>query len=139
MNNDNKTSGQPQSQIPAAPVQNPVGLPNKEAEPTRTSPLSELLTPAGPEVKHNISRELVELGVRETGNNPNLTQEHREAGINHAGESVPPQTAPTGLIKLPLTEEEALAEIKSRKPADSGWGFAALVLKVLKAAGLARS
>lgn len=139
MNNDSKTIGQAQPQVPvvpAQPVQGSAGSLNKEAEPVRASASLSELSPAGIEVRHGIDQELAELGVKETADNPDLTPEHKQAGLDH---SVPSsQTAPTG-FKVPLTEEEARAETKRKKPTDSGWGFAALVLKVLKAAGLAGS
>lgn len=147
MSDDTKTVNQNTNvQFPSQPVQaptgsgvrSPVGSPNKELGPISedTTQLNEL-SPSGAEVNHKISQELKNIGVQETEDRPDLTEDHKQAGINHAGASIPPQTAPTGLIELPLTREEAFAEVKGKKPNDSGWGLGKLVLKVLKVMGIA--
>ncbi len=125
MNDDKKLDRNPVSGIQPQPS-SPVGTMRKEEAPIGN--LSEL-TPAGPEVRHDIEG-LEGLGVKENNDRPVLTEDRRQVGIDHA--IPPPPTAPTGLVQIPLTKEEALAEVKGRKPTDSGWGLGTLILKVLK-------
>ncbi len=99
MGNDVKTVDQnPVAGSQAQPL-TPVGLANKETGPN-TAVISEL-KPAGPEVKHEISQESKELGVAEIQDRPNLTSQHQEIGLEHAGPSVPVLTGPTGLVQIP--------------------------------------
>ncbi|MBI4096329.1 MAG: hypothetical protein HY425_01285 [Candidatus Levybacteria bacterium] len=124
MDDNNKT------QSPVLTVQNPAGSVNKEMGPVgaSTAQVSEL-QPAGAEVGHAISQELKDLGVEETKERPDLAQ---TPNVQHAGHSVPVKTEPSGLIQPLLTEEEAVASIRTKKNSDSGRWLAGLILKVLK-------
>ena len=121
--------GTPQAPIQPVPG---VGGANKEAVRPVVAPVSEFLRPSGVEAKHNISQESAKLGVEEVQDRPDLTQ---VADMQHAGPSVPPPLGPTGSISIP-TREEALADLKTKNPTDSGWGFDKLVIKALDALGL---
>lgn len=106
----------------------PAGAANKEIGPV--SVVSEI-RPSGPEVRHDI-KGLENAGVEENNDRPVLTEEHRQAGVDHAGPSVPVPSGPTGQVTLPLTREEAVARVKNSRPTDSIWGLAKLVLKGFK-------
>lgn len=114
-------------------VISPVGSPRKEEE-TTISGLSEL-KPAGVEIRHTIDQELSELGVQETQDRPDLTEEHRQAGIKYAGPSVPPLTEPSGLAHVPLTPEEMVGAAKTN-PANSIRWLKELIEKTFNAMGL---
>lgn len=131
MSDDAKILDQPVA--PQAPIQpsSPIGIPNKEIGPI-LSVVPEIKH-EGSETKHGIDQELAELGVKEVQDRPDLTQ---VPDVQHAGPSVPPPTGPSGLVQVPLTREEALADLKIKKPTDSGWGLAKLALKALDVLGL---
>jgi hypothetical protein len=126
---------QPQASIkPVQPVQNPVGSVNKEVGPV-SSAMSEL-RPAGSEVSHEISQELRDIGVEEKQDRPDLTDEHKELGVNHAGPHVPVPTRHSGKVKLPMSEEEIESKLRTGQDDDSGKWLAGLVKKVIKVMGL---
>lgn len=106
----------------------------EQAPPVTVEPnLSEFIKP---EVeKPNIDQEQTDMGVMAKKEVPDLTPEHEEIGLKYSGPSVPVPPGPTGLVHIPLTREEALADLKIKKPDDSGWGFDKLVIKVLDALG----
>lgn len=120
------------SQVAGSVVQPQMGSLNKEV-PISTG-LSELKASV-PEEIHGIDQELTELGVREIKDRPDLTQ---ISDVKHAGPSVPVPSGTASSGNIPLTREEALADLKTKKPTDSGWGFDKLVIKVLNALGFKR-
>jgi len=77
---------------PVQPVAS-VGIANKEMGPIGIAEIR----PAGPEVKHEIDQESVELGVKEIQDRPDLTQ---IVDMQHAGPSVPVPPGPTGLVQI---------------------------------------
>lgn len=98
MGNDVKIADQnPISGIQVQPS-SPVGVANKETG-SIPSIISEI-TPAGPEVRPNISQESVELGVKEIQDRPNLTFQHQQIGLEHSGATVPVPAGPTGLVQI---------------------------------------
>lgn len=108
---------------------NPVGSLNKEK-----GPLGDFLRPSdhadiGPE----ISQELESLNVRATNERPNLTDQHKGAGIEHAKESVSVLTVSSGQASLP-SKEETQSELKKTKPTSSLYGLLLLLLKNIKRA-----
>lgn len=118
------TQPQVQGQQPAV---TPVSAPQKEQQPV-PSEVSEFVKPseAGPV----IHPELREVGVKEVTEVPDLTLEDKKAGLSAAKESVPVSTAPSGLVQLPMTEEEARHTIKTTSISDSRHWLAVLVEKV---------
>ncbi len=129
---DNQAQPQTQ-QVPAQPVA-PVGSVNKEAAPI-SSTLSEL-KPAGAEASHDISQELKDMGVVERKDVPHLDNSHKSIGIQHSGASAPIQTATTGKVSLPMSDEEVLNTLKTGQDNDSKKGLAKLIDKIIKAVGL---
>ena len=123
----------PQDQKQVAPVATSVGTTQKEQGPVMRSDsetrVSEFIKPSKPEL--TITSELSEIGV-ETQRPPAITAEHEKAGITLAKESVPVKTEPSGIVYLPMTEDEAKQTLKHAKPTNSIWGVAALVLKYFK-------
>lgn len=111
------------------PVVTPVSVPQKEQQPV-ASEVSEFVKPS--EAEPVIHPELAEVGVKEVTEVPELTLEDKKAGIEPAKESVPVSAAPSGLVQLPMTEEEALRTIKTTKPSDSRHWWAVLVEKVFQ-------
>lgn len=80
-----------------------------------------------------LAPEVAEIGVEAVSEMPTLVQEHAEAGIELAKGAVIPQTQPSGVVQLPMTEEEALKIVKlHKKVADSIFWLATLVLMHIK-------
>ena len=96
-----------------------VGSMNKEAP---------VISPAGPDTQHNIDQELESIEVEEISENPNLTPEHKELGIEHSGPiPVPP---PSDNVVVPMSEEEIKAKSKTVKSDDSVKWYMALLTKI---------
>lgn len=129
---------QMQTQPTVAPVQPvaPVGSVNKETGPIDVgkTKINEL-SPSSPEVSHEISQELKDIGVEENKDRPDLTFEHKEMGIEHAGPYVPVSTSPSNLIQYPMSEEEIADKLKTGQNDDSGKWLAGLVHKIMKVMG----
>ncbi|MCL5970181.1 MAG: hypothetical protein M1450_01610 [Patescibacteria group bacterium] len=131
--NQGKTQAQPVSQ-PQVAVQQapPAGSVNKEAGPVAMSNISEVVRPSETEPVIE-DKEVKEAGVETVTDVPKLTHEHIEAGINVSPQIAPVVTSPTGLVKPPLTEEEAKKILKFHKKISNSivW-MAAEVLRQLK-------
>jgi hypothetical protein len=127
---------QAQSQAVVQPVQPSVsgGMANKEIAPT-PSTISEL-KPSGPEVNHEINQELKDIGVEEKKDSPDLTFEHKELGVDHAGPHIPVSSAISNKVQLPMSEEEIEKQLKTGQNDDSGKWLAGLVRKIMKVIGL---
>lgn len=98
MSGDTKILDQnPVGRTPVQP-QSLVGAANKEIG---YAPLVSELKPSGMEVKHEISPELEQLGVKEKKDVPELTFQDQQMGLKHSGETVPVPLAPTGLVIIP--------------------------------------
>lgn len=118
---DDKTNGQNLSQqsphLPPTPPPAPVGSMHKEAGPTMSveTPVSEILTPT--EVAPELSPEVEQAGVELSKNTelPDLTMHDRNAGVSHAPVIAPIPTQPSGMIELPIPEEQALETAKKEK------------------------
>lgn len=108
------------------PVATPVSAPQKEQQPA----VSEFLKPS--EAEPVIQPELSEAGVEKVKEVPDLTLEDKKAGLEPAKESVPVSTTPSGLVQLPMTEEEAVRTIKTTSVSDSRHWLAVLVEKVFQ-------
>lgn len=130
--NDN-TKVLDQNPVSGSQVQpsSPVGVASKEVGPI-PSIVSEI-RPAGTEVKHDISKESAELGVKEIQDRPDLTQ---VVDIQHAGPSVPVPSGPAGKVLLPMSEEEIGSQLKTGQDDDAGKWLARLVKKVIAVMGL---
>ena len=95
----------------------PVSLPQKEQAPVISDAskdqAAELIKPSEEEPK--IPQEVKEAGVEAVSEKPYLTEEHKALGIKHAKEGTPVSTQPSGIVKLPMSENEALKIIKTTK------------------------
>lgn len=111
------------------PVVAPVSVPQKEQQPVSPE-ISEFVKPS--EAEPVIHPELAEAGVEKVKEVPDLTLEDRKAGLSAAKESVPVSTTPSGLVQLPMTEEEAKRTIKTTSVSDSRHWLAVLVEKVFQ-------
>lgn len=85
-----------------APTTGSTGYVKKESEPVPVT--NEIIQPV--EQAPVIEKELAEIGVEKVQSEPNLTLADQKAGFTLAKESTPYPTAPTGIVKLPLTDEE---------------------------------
>lgn len=150
MNDDNKIvnqnppsavqadQAQPQPAVapvqPTQPVQpvTPVGSVNKEAGPVDAT-VSEFIKPS--ETQPQIDSELKEIGVKEVKDKPDLTFEHKELGVDHAGSNITVSTQPSVPVKLPMSEEEIADKLKTGQDDDSGKWLAGLLQKLIKAFG----
>lgn len=144
MNDDNKTVNQNADPIvqatpvqPQTPVQpvvpvTPVGSPNKEIGPVG-SVASEYIKLTDTEPQ--IDQDLEELGIEAKKENPDLTNEHKQAGIGYAKETAPVSSQPTGAVKLPMSEEEVADTLKTGQDDDSGKWLAGLIQKIIRAMG----
>lgn len=99
----------------------PVSSPQKEYEGVFAS-----------EPEPKLHAEVIETGVEKVSEMP-LTYDHERIGIKLAKESVPVQTAPSGIVQLPLTNKSAKSILKAhKKVTDSILWLAILVLRQLK-------
>lgn len=127
MNDNTKVSDQnPVSGIQVQPIA-PVGSANKEAE----SDLSEFIRPVGSEVSPNLSPEEEKAGIEVESNKPELTPQHKELGIDHAGPDIPVPSSPSGKVTMPMSEEEVVDKLKTGRDDDSGKWLARLINKVI--------
>lgn len=110
-----------------------VGSVNKEAGPV-APPVSEFVNPTDAEPQ--ISKELKDLGIEAKSDRPDLTFEHQELGMDHAGSNIAPVIQSSTPVKLPMTEEEIADKLKAGESDDSGKWLAGLVQKIIKALGL---
>lgn len=119
------------SQKPLKPSQNqqapqsPVGSLHKEG---LVGPV-DYVKPS--EAEPVLTEEQIEAGVRTHPNNVDLTDEHKEIGLRHEGQSVPAPTLTSSSAQLPR-EEKVKEGIKGTKPTDSRRGLWLLVLKAIR-------
>lgn len=131
MNNDIKIGDKnPVSGSQVQPLV-PVGLPNKEIAGV-AAPVSELITRSGSEAIPNIPPE-ASAHIEVINDNPSLTPEHKELGVDHAGPHVPVSTSPSGKVTLPMSEED-MAKLEAGQDDDSGKGLLILIKKTIKRA-----
>lgn len=125
---------QVQPQPTVAPVQPsaPVGSVNKETGPIDVdkTQISEL-SPSGAEVSHEISQELKDIGVEEKKDRPDLTSEHKELGLDHAGPHVSVSLSASNKVVMPMSEEEVVDKLKAGQDDDSGKWLAWLMKKII--------
>lgn len=120
---------QPQAQVqPAVPA----GSVNKETSPVGASD-SEFIKSS--ETEPQIGQELKESGVEVKSDKPDLTFEHKELGVDHAGPHTPVSSFPSGKITMPMSEEEVEDRLKTGRDDDSGKWLAGLIQKIIKAIG----
>jgi hypothetical protein len=139
VNDNTQVQTQPQAQ-PQTQVL-PTGTANKEIE---VAPVSDFVRPSEPEPIKD--QEVVDAGVAAIEKEMKLEEVHERMGVKLSAESTPVKTEPTGMVQLPISEQEAKKTIK-RGPgrnfnlekffegiffADSVYGFAILMLKHLK-------
>lgn len=128
---------QAQPQAVVQPVQSatPVGSVNKEAGPVpATPPISEFVKPTDAEPQ--ISQELKDIGVETKSEKPDLTSEHKELGLDHAGSNITVSTQVSTPVKLPMSEEEITDRLKTGQDDDSGKWLAGLIQKIIRVMGL---
>lgn len=104
----------------------PIGYAQKEQQPAS----QEFLQPS--EDLPQLTKELKELGVETTKAESSPTGEHQAIGIKPAGESVPVTTQPSGIVRLPMTKEEAKQISKTHGIKDALRWLAALISRQLK-------
>jgi|WetSurMetagenome_2_1015567.scaffolds.fasta_scaffold712647_2 hypothetical protein len=141
MNDDNKVvnqktppaiqTDQATPQVQVQPV-TPVGSVNKEVGPINALAL-EFVKPS--EVEPQIDQDLKELGVEAKKEKPDLTSEHKEVGIEHAGSHISVSTVPSGKVTLPMSEEEIAEKLKTGQDDDSSKWLAGLINKVIAVMG----
>jgi hypothetical protein len=117
---------QAQPQVQVQPV-TPVGSVNKEVGPV-SALAPEFAKPS--EVEPQISQDLKELGVEAKKEKPDLTFEHKEIGIEHAGPHISISNS-SGKITLPMSEEEVDNLLKTGQDDDSGKWLAGLIKKII--------
>jgi hypothetical protein len=105
----------------------PVGSANKEVGPI-AAPVSEFAKSSEAELQ--VDRDLRELGVEAEKEKPELTNEHKLAGIEYSGVYAPTPTASTSPVKLPMTEKEIQNKLRGQDD-DSGKWFAWLLRKII--------
>lgn len=123
---DDKQSAVSQGQVQPTPV----SLPQKEKIIPEMGSVAtaEFVKPSEPEPV--LSQEVKSAGVENVSEMPRLTNEDAKAGIQLAKEAVPPATEPTGIVELPMTEQEAKKVIKlHKKLADSLYWLGVEVLR----------
>lgn len=75
----------------------------------------------------NLPKEVEEVGVEASPEKPQLTEEHKQAGISHASQFTPAEEADGKTIQLPTKEEIIKEEEKKRPITDAIRWFIALV------------
>lgn len=111
----------------------PAGSVNKETSPVGASD-SEFIKPS--EAEPRINQELKESGIEVKSDKPNLTFEHQELGVDHAGPYVPVSSSPKNKITMSMSEEEIEDRLKTGQDDDSGKWLAGLLQKIMKVLGL---
>ena len=125
---------QDQSVVPAQPQQQPVQPSSQPVAPVsggykEGAPLTthEIMQPS--EAAPEVAPEVKEAGVEVVHEVPQLTLQDQKSGIQHAKETVPHPTGPTGSVKLPpMTEEEAVQTVKTHKKVRDAVYWIALAL-----------
>jgi hypothetical protein len=110
----------------------PTGSLNKETGPVNASS-SEFVKPT--DMEPQIDQDLKELGVEAKKEKPDLTFEHKEIGIEHAGPHIAVSTVPSGKVTLPMSEEEIMDKLKTGQDDDSSKWLAGLINKVIAVMG----
>lgn len=82
------------------------------------------------EVEPKINPEVAEAGVEKVSHLPQLTPDDHKIGVKLAKESTPVSAQPSGMVRLPMTAEEAKRYAKSGDVTSSKRWFAALIEKV---------
>lgn len=127
-NTNNKTAVI-DKQVPSAG--SPVGSVEKEQAPINPKVESQIIKAS--EEGPIIPKEVRDAGVEQVSDMPPLTDEDKIVGIGYSGESNPVHTQPLGMVKLPMSEEEALKTIKTTSNTDSRHWLAVLIGKIYKA------
>jgi hypothetical protein len=120
-------AGQVQSQAQAQPDL-PTGAVNKEIGPIGGSD-SEFVKLS--EAEPQISKELKESGVEAKSDKPDLTFEHKELGLDHAGSNITVMTQSSSAVKLPMSEAEIKNKLKTGQDDDSEKWLAWLIKKIM--------
>lgn len=109
-----------------------VGSVQKERVPISPKVVSEIseIIKASEETP-SVPTEVKEAGIEEVSDRLTLTDEHKALGIQHAGESTPVSTQPSGVVSL----EEVRQELEMN-PTSSGRWLGELRRKVFKFFGL---
>ncbi|HEX8965236.1 MAG TPA: hypothetical protein VF820_02285 [Patescibacteria group bacterium] len=110
----------------------PTGSMVKEAEPM-PSVLKPVETVKPAEAPVELPKEVEAAGVKEIKSMPQIPQEVRQLGVQHAAAATPVSTQPSGFIKLPMTKEEAQAKVKGnflfKNPSESFLWLAMLIVR----------
>ena len=88
------------------------------------------------DVELKIDKELKDIGVEAKNDDIHLTSEASQAGLEHAGASVPVSTSPSGSVVLPQTPKQVKTNIKQTKPKDSLRGLLLEILRNIQRIGL---
>lgn len=127
---NDQTTSQIQGVPPIAQPATPVSVPQKEVGPPV---VADYIQPSGAEVKASLSPEVAQhVEAVKNAERPELTEEDKKMGVTLAKETVPVHAAPTGMVKLPLTEEEARNIEKTTSMTDSRHWLAFLIDKVYR-------
>lgn len=102
----NQRDDQNTTQTPIVPVSGGIG---KEAE----RPVSDFVSHS--EKQPVLDEELKKAGVEVVSQKPELTPEHEEIGVTHSLENNVPSIEPKGIVKLPITKEEAEVIVEKDK------------------------
>ncbi|CAN5126076.1 hypothetical protein BH09PAT1_BH09PAT1_4990 [soil metagenome] len=126
---------QPVAPVQAQPIQTPANAisgPHKEAGPVMMAPVAEYVRPT--EMAPQLQAEVAEAGVEVVNNpeQPQLTQEHKDVGIEPAKEAVPVIIPTQPSIQLPYTSLEVKNIVKKVPISESKHWLAALTEYLLK-------
>ncbi len=118
--------------VQTAPAPQYHGGPHKEMAPISHAPVSEYLSPT--EVAPQLHPEVQEAGVEAVENKeqPQLSQDHKEAGIEYAKEATPVVIPPPTTVTLPYAVEEAKQIVKKTSTAESKHWLAALTEYIVR-------
>jgi hypothetical protein len=92
-------------------IPEPVSSVRKEGPPTINH--EPYITPS--EVEPVLHPEVVSAGVETVNHSPELPKDVEKLGLTHSPEAAKPATEPSGIVKLPLTEEVAEQIISDQK------------------------
>lgn len=87
---------------------NPVSVSHKEIGPLQASDKEPVLHP-----------EVTAAGVEPVSEKPKLTEEHEKIGVTASGESTPVATEPSGIVQLPMSDQEVSQAIKEGPGGDN--------------------
>lgn len=108
-----------QNPSPVSSVPSPVSVQGGTKEAPKG--ISEFIKPS--EQAKALDKEVAEAGVQHVVETPTLDEQHEQIGVRHSSADTPVRTEPTGVVSLPMSDDEAervMKEYKNKVTVDVG-------------------